>query len=547
MYNEDLAMGLKEILKEKDLKDIGDFISSLFKYVLKYKREDEDIKLENVDKYLEFIEDYLETKQIKGESQVEEAYKALKPCLETMINDQDIYDLFAEKIEDIENSKYTREELIKIIDIFMAFTEIKNIYLFGIKEENELQDEENYELNYNLKYALSTIIEELSVKEFLELDNISDDPFFDNVVYDKIEQMNEEQLFKYLLKTGENSEIIEEKIEELESPALYNLYAAINYSNYIEEYDKLNYLAELRNSFIVKSIKGDEVSNYDEDDEYDTYKISTKLSRESINLIRNEKDFKLYLDKLSKLNNNELTLYLIDNIFYINENEIEEEMNLLENRIKKFSDIELETLYSILHTYNEGDFVCDDEMKKRNLLVTRKEKYEEGEYEFTETRDFEQVAQREAIYEELSEFIYNEIIPQEPQNCSDKVEKAINICKDSLIKNICKLDKFSDLQCIQLIQKINQTETYGLYENADEDFAAELEGKKEKMTDEQLIENYKQRCKYQIITYLYKRIISMQKKYLALVNITNKNGVFNDVIEMALEEVKIRYNDEISL
>ena len=58
------------------------------------------------------------------------------------------------------------------------------------------------------------------------------------------------------------------------------------------------------------------------------------------------------------------------------------------------------------------------------------------------------------------------------------------------------------------------------------------------MPEEEKIQNFKLKCKYQLTKYLKNRMVRMPKGQVALINALNTNGVFNDLIELRLDNEK---------
>ena len=112
------------------------------------------------------------------------------------------------------------------------------------------------------------------------------------------------------------------------------------------------------------------------------------------------------------------------------------------------------------------------------------------------------------------------------------------------------MEKYNDIQCMQMINQLNQTENVNDYDCVYFEYS-EYDWDKndyiyEDMLEEEKIHIYK--CKYQLIKYLSKRLLSMPKGYLAMANISNKDGIFNEVIEIELEDtelhIELEKNDE---
>ena len=168
---------------------------------------------------------------------------------------------------------------------------------------------------------------------------------------------------------------------------------------------------------------------------------------------------------------------------------------MIEKKIKELSDTDLETVYYLLQQDYEQITATADEIKNRKLLI----------------------------------------------------EKVENI-EDEEIKTLCKLEKYNDIQCMQMINQLNQTENINDYECVDFEYN-EYDWNKDDyiykdMQEEEKIRIYKQKCKYQLIKYLSKRLLSMPKGYLAMANISNKDGIFNEVIEMGLEDTELHIENE---
>lgn len=554
MFNDELVIGLKEVIETKSLGDIDNFISILYKSnsVFGNTELDSEYEIEDVKNYLKLIERYFQNKEEfevgSTPSEDKNPYEIFRPCYDVMKNSQEFYDIMAEKIEEFDYTDNTRLELVSALNTFMGFCEIPNEFLYN-EEELEAYTENQSELCYNLKEALYSKISELNMEDFLKLDIAHMDSFYDDIINERIEQMNEIEFYKFMQKvniqSGYKEEEINKKLKELNSPALYNLYSSLSFRNYNEKGDKIGYLKQLRNK-AIKNIEetitdGEEISGYGEPPQP---LFIPKWSDEDYKRLEQTDEYKLFIEKISTLNNQEFVMYLISAIPSISEIKINNENNLIEKKIKELSDTDLEAVYYLLQQdYNQYPAVTD-EIKNRRLLV---EKVETIENEELKNKDL--VEKRAKKYKEIMNFNFDVSVTKPlPLFCSEKAITEFQNIENNLIKTICKMEKYNDIQCMQIINQLNQTENASDYECVDFEYNKYDWDKDDyiykDMPEDEKIHIYKQKCKYQLIKYLSKRLLSMPKGYLAMANISNENGIFNEVIEIGLENTEIHIEPE---
>lgn len=556
MFNDELIIGLKEIIETKDVEEIIEFISILSKSfrMLGKNQLADGYEIKDVEKYLELIEEYFQDKEKFNFGDVQDKginpYEVFKPCYDIIENYEEFYDILAEKIEELENCD------IYTLNVLMNFCIIQNPFLYGDNENFEANMEYKSQISHNLKKALCNKISELDIEDFLNLDYKAMDSFYDEVINEKVAQMNEEEFFTYMLYTGYQegyrTEEIKEKFQELNSPALFNLYAYLNAENYNEKGNKIEYLKELRNKAIKKIEEtitdGEEISGYGEPPQP---LFIPKWSDEDYKNLEQSDEYKLFIEKVSKLNNQEFAMYLISAIPSINEIKIDNEKNLIEKKIKELSDTDLEAVYYLLKQDDNQYSAVTDEIKNRQLLVEKVETEEDKELKSFELKNKDLVEKRAKKYKEIMKFNFDVRVTKPfPRFCSEKAVTEFENIENNLIKTICKMEKYNDIQCMQMINQLNQTENVSDYECVDFEYN-EYDWDKDDyiykdMPEDEKIHIYKQKCKYQLIKYLSKRLLSMPKGYLFMANISNENGIFNEVIEMGLEDTEIHVEPDIA-
>lgn len=555
MFNDELIVGLKEIIETKDLDEIMEFMSMLSKSyrILGENQLTDEYEIEDAQKYLELIEEYFQSKEKFDFGEVQDKginpYEVFKPCYDILQNYEEFYDILAERIEELESCD------VSTLNFLMNFCIIQNPLLYRDNENFEANMEYKSQISYNLKDVLCDKISELNIEDFIKLDYKAMDSFYDEIIDEKVAQMNEEEFYKYMLEwgyqEGYRTERIEEKFQELNSPALYNLYASLNAENYNEKGNKMEYLKELRNRAIKNIEKnitdGEVVSGYGDPPQP---LFIPKWSEEDYKRLEQSEEYKLFIEKISKLNNQEFVMYLISNIASINDIKIDNENKLIEKKIKELSDTDLEAVdYILVEQYFTPCPAVTDEIQNRDLLVEKVEIVEDEELKSYELKNKDLVKKRAKKYTEIMNFDFSERVTKPiTRFCSDKAILTFQNIENNLIRTICNMEKYSDMQCMQMINQLNQTENINDYECVDFEYN-EYDWDKDDyiykdMPEEEKIHIYKQKCKYQLIKYLSKRLLSMPKGYLAMANISNKDGAFNEVIEMGLENTQIHIAPE---
>lgn len=499
MFDEELVEGLKGILEAKQLSDIRSFLVFLWiaESEIEEKELDGNYNIGDIEKYLNYIESFFDDIEAfkNKENELKQKYKGTnyyeiyRPCIDIIYNVKAFYDLFAEKLEDEDYTVDTGKSLVENINILLSFTNVRREN-YENEEEYEEQTELLDLLTDNLKETLYTKISLLNTNDFLDLSFDEMDSYYDELLNERIEQMDEKDLYKYLLRIDYIPEVAKERVETINSPAINNFYAEINETNYSKKGNVVEYLLELK-------------------------------AKESEN----------YLEELSKLNNQEFLMYLVSGIFGDSQRHYNED-EIIEGKIKELSDLDLETAYYMIEQDHETLPELYNELNNRHLLV---EKTDKDGYKYLEIKDAKAAEQRGQKYDEIMEYDYciAVIKPNTSKDYYFGYENILQKIEDNMIETICKLDRAKNSECLKLINRLNKTEKTQDYETAIN--YEEIFYKDEKLSDELLIGRYSQRCKYEIIKYLNKRIISMPEAYLAMIDISNEDGIFNDLIEMRLD------------
>ena len=521
MFDEELVEGLKDIIETKELSEIKNFLVFLWlaEGELEEKEIDGKYNIGDIGKYLDYIESFFIDRNFfdNKEKELKEKYKGVnlneiyRPCIDIIYNVKAFYDLFAGKVEDADYSLNTSRELVESINILLKFTNIDREN-FDNEEEYEEQKELLDLLTDNLKETLYTKISLLNLNDFLDLSFNEMDSYYDELIKERIDQMEEEDLYKYLLKIDYIPQVAREKVKILDSSAINNFYAEINGFNYSKKGNIVEYLMELK---------------------------SKAIDNEG-------KDAEIYLEELSKLNNQEFLMYLVSEISSEDSQKCYNEEEIIERKIKELSDIDLETVYYMIEQDYEKNPELYNELNNRNLLVEKTDK--EG-YKYLEIKDNKIAEQRGQKYDEILEYDYciAVIKPNTSKDYYIGYENILQKIEDNMIKTICELDRATDLECLKQINRLNKKEKTQDYESALN--YEEIFFKDKPLSDKALIGLYSQRCKYEIIKYLNKRIISMPIGYFSMIDISNEDGIFNNMIEMRLDDkisnIEVKKSDGI--